>query len=159
MQKLFLAVTVLMLTFVSYAQQGNYELDVCKQFHPNDTTRTFTVTQGDLEQVKGIFTRTFGNPQGTGGIIVWEKIKIPGIKQKLRLILHDGVMTKEEDGFSICYTSDGKSQREALVNMDKNQSRYMNIEVLDTNGTEIINSDELETIVKDYITRLLNKKA
>lgn len=159
MQKLFLALTVLMLTLVSYAQQGNYELGICKQFHPNDTTRTFTVTQGDMDQVKVILSKTFGEPQGDGGIIVWENIKIPGIKQKIKLVLHDGVKTEEEDGFSICYTSDGKSQREALVNMDKNQSRYMNIEVLDTNGTEIINSDELESIVKDYITRLLNKKA
>lgn len=158
MQKLFLALTVLMLTFVSYAQQEDYQLGISKQFHPNDTTRTFTITQGDLEQVKGIFTRTFGNPQGTGGIIVWEKIKIPGIKQKLRLILHDGVMTKEEDGFSICYTSDEKNNKEKIANLGKGQSRYMNIKILDMQGEEIINSDQLETLINEYLLQILNKK-
>ena len=158
MQKFFLALTVLMLTLVSYAQQEDYQLGVSKQFHPNDTTRTFTVSQGNMDQVKEIFSKAFGKSEGKAGIISWKNVKIPGISKKVKIILYDGVMTEGEEMFSITYSNDEMKYKESLSKLEKNQSRYMNITVLNMKREEFVNSDKLEAIVNDYLLKILNQK-
>lgn len=158
MQKLFLALTVLMLTLVSYAQQEDYQLGVSKQFHPNDTTRTFTVIQGNMDQVKVILSKVYGEPKGTGGIVTWKNVKIPGIAKKVKVVLYDGIMTDGEEMFSITYSNDDMKYKESLTKLEKNQSRYMNITVLNMKGEEFVNSDKLETIINDYLLKILNQK-
>ncbi|MBP1673839.1 MAG: hypothetical protein H6Q25_1654 [Bacteroidetes bacterium] len=158
MQKFFLALAVLMLTLVSYAQQEEYQLGISKQFFPNDTTRTFTVIQGNLDQVKMILSKTYGEPEGSGGVVCWKNIKIPGIAKKVKVILHDGIMTDGEDMFTITYSNDEVKYKESLTKLEQNQSRYMDIQVLNMKGEEIINTYQLETLINDYLLQILNKK-
>lgn len=157
MQKLFLALTVFMLTLVSYAQQEDYQLGVSKQFHPNDTTRTFTVSQGNMDQVRVILSKTFGEYKGSGGVIFWENVKIPGIAKKVKVVLYDGIITEKENMMTITYKNDDAFLKESLSKLEKNQSRYMNITVLNMKGEEFVNSDKLETIVNEYLLKILNQ--
>lgn len=158
MQKLFLALTVLMLTLVSYAQQEDYQLGVSKQFHPNDTTRTFTVIQGNLDQVKVILSKSFGEPQSKGSVTSWENVRIPSISKKVKVILYNGILTEEENKITITYKNDDTILKESLSKLEKNQSRYMNITVLNMKGEEFVNTDKLEIIINDYLLKLLNQK-
>jgi hypothetical protein len=158
MQKFFLAIAILTLTIVGFAQNQKFEIGIAKQFYPNDTTRTFTVIQGNLDQVKEILSKTFGEPEGSGGVLYWENIKIPGIAKKVKVILHDGIMTDGVDMFRITYSSDEAIYKESLTKLESNQSRYMDIEVLNMKGEKIINTYHLETLVNDYLLQILNKE-
>ncbi len=67
-------------------------------------------------------------------------------------------MTEGEKMFSITYSNDEMKYKESLSNLEKNQSRYMNITVLNMKGEEFVNTDKLEIIINDYLLKLLNQK-
>ena len=67
-------------------------------------------------------------------------------------------MTEGEEMFSITYSIDEMKYKESLSKLEKNQSRYMNITVLNMKGEEFVNTDKLEAIVSDYLLKILNQK-
>ncbi len=158
MHKFFLAIAILTLTIVGFAQNQKFEIGIAKQFQPNDTTRTFTISGNQLDDVKIILTKTYGEPKGEGGLVRWDQIQIPGISHKVNLLLHDGVLTEDKICTTLEFTYTEKDKQDAISHLGKNQRRYMNIEVLNTQNKNFITNDQLETLINDYLLQILNKK-
>ena len=154
MQKLFLVLAVLFVTVTGFSQQEKYELSANQHYRTNDTFRTYTIISGDIDQIKTIVTEKYGKPKGSGGVLTWKKIAIPGIKRKVNIMLYDGIATYGEDYVEVVY----KNIDVDKTNLKENQARHVEIRVLTTKGKIFVNNAELETIVKDYLMNILNKK-
>jgi hypothetical protein len=81
-----------------------------------------------------------------------------GVSKKVKVILHDGIMTDGVDMFTITYSNDEIKYKESLTKLEQNQSRYMDIQVLNMKGEEIINTYQLETLINEYLLQILNNK-
>lgn len=154
MQKFFLVLAVILVTVTGFSQQEKYELGVNQQYNTNDTTRTFPIISGNLDQIKNILTERFGNPEGSEGVLIWKRVEIPGLNKKVTLMLYDGIATFEEDVTTIVY----KNIDVDKSNLKENQVRCVDIRVLTKRGKIVVNTLELEILVKEAITNILNKK-
>lgn len=154
MQKFFLVLAVILVTVTGFSQQEQYELGLSQQYVQKDTISSYTVISGNLDQIKNILTEKYGNPEGSGDVLTWKKVEIPGLKKKVNIVLYDGIVTFGENVVTIEY----KNIDVDKTNLKENQSRHVKIEVLTSKGKTFVNSYELETLVKEAITNILNKK-
>lgn len=153
MQKLFLVLAVLFVTVTGFSQQEKYELSANQHYRTNDTFRTYTIISGDIDQIKTIVTEKYGKPKGSGGVLTWKKIAIPGLKRKVNIMLYDGIATYGEDYVEIVY----KNIDVDKTNLKENQARHVEFRVLTTKNEIFVNNVELEILVKEFLTKILNK--
>lgn len=152
--------TIIMLVIGStilVAQNDAPNIGVNVSQTPTDKTRTFNVSHENKDACRETLIAHWGEPvENTTGKIRWENISIEGLDTPVNIELLDGVFEinrkKRTSRFTIF--KDDKHKKKLLAS---GTNRYMDIELKNEAGKNVINSLDRETSVKTFLEKSLSE--
>lgn len=157
MKQIIILVFGAMISIGGFAQTKGKVVFTSQQFNKNDTTRTFLILKTEQDKAIAKLLKYFGHAKTeSAGKIEWENIKIDKIGSNLTIILKDGIeIYKSFSKFEVF--SDEKDKKQKIEGLKKNQFRTIEIEILDKNGANIINTKDKELIVLQLLNRIIKE--
>ena len=158
MEKIVILVLGITLSISGFTQTEGKVVFVNKQFNKSDTTRTFSILKTDQDKAIAKLLKYFGPAKTeSAGMIKWENIKIDRIGSDLTVILKDGICETQKSFGSFKTFSDENDKKQKIEKMKKNQFRNIEIEILDKNGTNIINTKNKELIIIQILDKIIKE--
>ena len=150
-------ILVLMAVVFSMQVMGQRDIKhvaIQEQVVAQDTLRTFSIVNIDLETGRNNFIQHWGTPaRNEAGKIEWENINLGLIGEGLNIMLEDRVCTRVEETLTCRIFSSMQDKSESLLNLKANQFRTLEISISNAKGQNVVK----DAVKAESAAKVLNR--
>jgi hypothetical protein len=112
-----------------------------EEYRSSDTIYSLSFNFEQMDAVRAAVLQRFGTPSSDSyGNMIWKGVSLPNIGEQLEIRYSDFLCTNTEKGLKCKSFKSEKDKNRRISSLMQNQSRMIQLEILDVDGREILRS-------------------